>query len=197
MTNASSTGPADRYRPNILTIANQLTILRIICVPVFITLLIYDRIGAALIVFVAAAITDGLDGLIARRFGQKTSVGAILDPIADKLLVSCSIILLAVPQMGFTNPIPIWLAALIIFRDAFILLGSLAFFLIHGFRIFRPSFYGKMSTLLQLVTVCVVLIYEWMTVRQEALYFLFILTGLVTAVSGIQYIARGWDLIEE
>ncbi len=191
------TDPVERYRPNILTLANQLTILRIVSVPVFITLLIYDRIGAALTVFAAAAVTDGLDGLIARRFGQKTSVGAILDPVADKLLVSGAIVLLAVPEMGFVNPIPLWLAVVIIFRDALILIGSLAFFLMQGFRVFHPSLYGKMSTMLQLLTVCVILLYEWTGVREDALYFLFILTGLVTAVSGAQYMARGWRLIEE
>lgn len=186
----------ERYRPNVLTLANQLTILRVVLVPVMITMLIYGRVGVALIVFVGAAITDCLDGLIARRFGQKTSVGAILDPIADKLLVSSSIIVLALPQMGFINPIPLWLTVLIIFRDAFILLGSLAFFLIHGYRVFRPSLYGKMSTTLQLLTVFVVLLYDWMGVREEGLYFLFILAGLITAASGAQYMARGWKLVE-
>ena len=199
MTNESSrlARPVERYRPNILTLANKLTILRIVLVPVFVTLIIYDRVGAALAVFMVAAVTDALDGLIARRFGQKTSVGAILDPIADKLLVSGAIVMLALPRMGFINPIPLWLMVVIIFRDTFILLGSLAFYLMHGFRVFKPTLYGKMSTAFQLLTVFLVLFYDWMNLREDALYFVFILTGLLTAVSGIQYMARGWKLIED
>ena len=191
-------GPAvERFRPSILTLANQLTILRIVFVPVFLILLVYSRLGAALLVFVAAGATDGLDGLIARRFGQKTSIGGILDPIADKLLMNSSIVVLSLPLMGFTNAIPLWLMLLIIFRDVFIVVGSLAFILLHGFRVFPPTLYGKASTVSQILTVFAVLLYNWMGVRQEALYFLFIVTGLLTAVSGFQYLARGWKLIED
>jgi cardiolipin synthase len=200
MTNASSRlgGPAvERFRPSILTLANQLTILRIVLVPVLLILLVYSRMGVALVVFLAAGLTDGLDGLIARRFGQKTSIGGILDPIADKLLMNSSIVVLSLPQMGFTNSIPLWLMLLIIFRDVFIIVGSLAFILLHGFRVFPPTFYGKASTVFQIVTVLSVLLYNWIDVREPGLYFLFIVTGLLTAVSGMQYLALGWKLIED
>jgi len=178
----------EHYKPSILNLANQLTILRIVFVPVFVILLVYSEMGWALVVFMAAAVSDGLDGMIARQFGKKTSVGAILDPIADKLLMSCSIVLLALPQMAFINPIPVWLMLLVIFRDAFILLGSLAITLTYGFRVFPPSRYGKLSTMLQFVTVFAVLIFNWMGVAQPALNFLFILTGLLTGTSGLQYL---------
>lgn len=178
----------EHYRPSILNLANQLTILRVVFVPVFVILLVYGEMGWALVVFLGAALTDGLDGLIARQFGKKTSVGAILDPMADKLLMSCSIVVLALPQMGFVNTVPIWLMLLVIFRDAFILLGSLAFILTYGFRVFPPSWSGKLSTMVQLVMLSSVLFYNWLGTAEPGLDFLFILTGLLTAVSGIQYL---------
>jgi cardiolipin synthase len=183
-----TTARVEQYRPGILNLANQLTLLRILFVPVFVILIVYGELSWALAVFMAAAISDGLDGLIARQFGQKTSAGAILDPIADKLLMSCSIVLLALPQMNWVNPIPIWLMLLVIFRDAFILLGSLAFVLTYGFRVFPPSWTGKLSTMVQLVTIFAVLVFNWAGVEQPALRFLFILTGLLTVSSGVQYL---------
>ena len=185
-----------QYQTSILTLANQLTILRIVFVPVFIILLVYNRLGWALLTFLAAGLTDGLDGIIARRFGQKTSVGAILDPIADKLLMTSSIVVLSLPQMEFANPIPLWLLLLVVFRDVFILLGSLAFVLAHGFRTFPPTMYGKASTAFQLLTVFVVLAYNWMNVQEVGLYFLFIVTGLLTVISGLNYLAIGRRLLE-
>src|SRR5215470_18265382 len=99
------------------TTANQLTILRIVFVPVFIILLVYHELGWAFGTFVAAAITDVLDGLIAHRFGQKTSIGAVLDPIADKLMMTSSILILSLPQMEFHMMIPRWLMIIVLFRD--------------------------------------------------------------------------------
>src|SRR5205814_1270182 len=94
------------YRTAVLTTANQLTILRIVFVPLFIILLAYREIGLALGTFVLAGITDVLDGVIARRFRQKTSIGAMLDPLADKLLMTSSVVLLSLPQMELQNAIP-------------------------------------------------------------------------------------------
>ena len=187
----------EHYQTSILTLATKLTILRIVFVPVFIILLAYNRLGWALLTFLAAGLTDGLDGIIARRFGQKTSVGAILDPIADKLLMTSSIVVLSLSQMGFANPIPLWLMLLVIFRDVFILLGSLAFVLAHGFRTFPPTMYGKASTALQLLTVFVVMLYNWLNVAEPGLYFLFILTGLLTVVSGVNYLFISRQLLED
>src|SRR5215510_5263896 len=109
----------EQYRTAVLTTANQLTILRIVFVPVFIIKQVYHEIGWALSTFVAAGITDVLDGIIARRFGQKTSIGAVLDPLADKLLMTSSILILSIPQMQFQNTLPRWLMIVIIFRDVF------------------------------------------------------------------------------
>src|SRR5439155_25313397 len=147
----------EQYRSAVLTTANQLTILRIVFVPVFIILLAYQEIGWALGTFVAAGITDVLDGVIARRFGQKTSIGAALDPLADKLLMTSSILILSLPQMEFHTMIPRWLMIVIIFRDAFMVTVSLTVVLMAGWRVFKPSPYGKASTFMQVLMVLSVL----------------------------------------
>jgi len=180
----------EQYRAAILTTANQLTILRIVFVPVFISLLAYGEIGWALGTFVAAGITDVLDGIIARRFGQKTSIGAVLDPLADKLLMTASLLILSLPQMEFHNTIPRWLMILVIFRDVFILLVSLIIVLMVGWRVFTPSPYGKASTALQVFTVLAVLYSDWKHVAVPELNILFYITGAITAFSGLHYLAR-------
>jgi cardiolipin synthase len=181
----------EQYRSAVLTTANQLTILRIVFVPVFIILLAYGEIGWALSTFVAAGVTDVLDGIIARRFGQKTSIGAVLDPLADKLLMTASILLLSLPQMGFATAIPRWLMIVIIFRDVFILLVSLIVVLMVGWRVFTPSPFGKASTLMQVLTVLAVLYVNWRHVTVLELHILFYMTGLMTAFSGLHYLVRG------
>ena len=173
------------------TTANQLTVLRIIFVPVFIILLVYHELGWALGTFVVAGVTDVLDGIIARRFGQKTSIGAVLDPIADKLLMSASILILSLPQMEFSNTIPRWLMITIIFRDVFMLLVSLIVVLMVGWRVFTPTPYGKASTFLQVMTVLAVLYSNWKGVTVLELNILFYMTGLMTAFSGLHYLIRG------
>ena len=181
----------EQYRSAVLTTANQLTILRIVFVPVFIILLAYHEVGWALSTFVAAGVTDVLDGIIARRFRQKTSIGAVLDPLADKLLMTSSIIILALPQMEFVNQIPRWLMIIILFRDFFILLVSLIVVLMIGWRTFTPSLYGKASTVMQVLTVLAVLYVNWKHVVVPELSILFYMTGLMTAVSGVHYLGRG------
>jgi cardiolipin synthase (CMP-forming) len=173
------------------TTANQLTILRIVFVPVFIILLVYHELGWALATFVLAGLTDVLDGIIARRFGQKTSIGAVLDPIADKLLMVASILILSLPQMEFHNTIPRWLLIVIIFRDVFILLVSLIVVLMVGWRVFTPSPYGKITTFMQVITVLAVLYTNWQGLIVPELNILFYMTGLMTAFSGIHYLVRG------
>ena len=180
-----------RLAASLATTANQLTILRIVFVPVFIILLAYHELGWALGTFVVAGITDVLDGIIARRFGQKTSIGAVLDPLADKLLMTSSILILSLPQMEFHNTIPRWLMIVIIFRDIFILLVSLIVVLMVGWRVFTPSPYGKASTVMQVLTVLVVLYTNWQNLIVPELNVLFYMTGLMTAFSGIHYLVRG------
>jgi cardiolipin synthase len=182
---------ADQYRSAILTTATQLTILRIVFVPVFIILLSDGHLGWALAIFVTAGLTDVLDGVIARRFGQKTSIGAVLDPLADKLLMTTSIVILSLPQMGFPNVIPRWLMILTVSRDFFILLVSLVIVLMVGWRSFKPTAYGKASTVLQVTTVLAVLYANWRGDPVPNLMVLFYVTGFMTALSGLHYLVTG------
>jgi cardiolipin synthase (CMP-forming) len=187
---SSSRLRSPRLSLSLATTANQLTILRIVFVPVFIILLVYNEIGWALGTFVIAGITDVLDGVIARRFAQKTSIGAVLDPLADKLLMTSSIVILSLPQMDFQNTIPRWLMIIIIFRDAFILLVSLLVVLMVGWRVFTPSIYGKASTVMQVFTVFAVLYTNWQHMVVPELTIVFYMTGLTTGFSGIHYLVR-------
>lgn len=190
----------ETYRSALLTTANQLTILRIVFVPVFVILLVYRQMGWALTTFVAAGLTDVLDGIIARRFGQKTSIGAVLDPLADKLLMTASIVILSLPLMEFQNTIPRWLMIIVIFRDVFILLVSLIIILMVGWRRFRPSPYGKASTVSQVLMVLAVLYANWKQVPAPELNVLFYLVGLITTFSGLHYLFTGrryWHLNEQ
>src|SRR5215831_14177429 len=180
----------EQHRTAVLTTANQLTILRIVFVPVFIILLAYHEVGWALSTFVAAGVTDVLDGIIARRFRQKTSIGAVLDPLADKLLMTASILILSLPQMEFHTTIPRWLMIIIICRDVFILLVSTIVVLMVGWRVFTPSPYGKASTVMQVFTVLVVLYVNWQHVLLPELRILFYMTGLMTTFSGLHYLVR-------
>src|SRR5437667_7911097 len=129
-----------------LTVANQLTLLRMFLIPAFVILVVYGHLGWALAVFVTAGITDGLDGLIARRSGQKTSLGAWLDPMADKLLLVSTFVVLTLPDLNLTNRLPIWLTVLIISRDVVIVLTVAIVNLAIGKRTFQPSIFGKMAT---------------------------------------------------
>jgi cardiolipin synthase len=188
-----------RVALSLATTANQLTILRIVFVPLFIILLVYNEVGWAFGTFVVAGITDVLDGIIARRFGQKTSIGAVLDPLADKLLMTSSIVILSLPQMEFLNTVPRWLMIVIIFRDVFILLVSLIVVLMVGWRVFTPSLYGKASTVMQILTVLVVLYTNWKHLHVPELNIVYYMTGLMTTFSGIHYLVRGlrqWHLNE-
>jgi len=178
----------ERYRSAVLTTANQLTLLRIIFVPVFIILLVYSDTGWALLVFLAAGITDALDGFIARRYGQKTAVGAFLDPIADKLLMTSAVVLLSLPQMEFVNVLPRWLMVIMISRDVFIFLFTLVLVIMTGMRKFPPSPYGKASTALQVSTVLAVLFCNWQQAAIPQLMILYIMTGFMTAFSGVHYL---------
>src|SRR5712691_11562319 len=107
---------------DVLTAANQLTLLRMLLIPAFVILVVYGHLGWALIVFVIAGVTDGLDGIIARRSGQRTSLGAWLDPMADKLLLVTTFVVLTLPNLDLANRLPVWLTVCIISRDVVIIL---------------------------------------------------------------------------
>ena len=136
---------------SVLTAANQLTLLRLLLVPVFVLCMVYDRPGWALVTFAVAGITDALDGLLARRSGP-TTLGAWLDPMADKLLLATMFIVLTLPGLGLTSRIPLWLTILVISRDVAIVMTVAIFNLAVARRTFKPSPLGKVATAVYLVT---------------------------------------------
>lgn len=135
-----------------LTPANQLTLLRMILIPVLALLVLYAQLGWALVVFIVAAVTDALDGLLARRAGQHTTLGAWLDPMADKLLVATLFIVLTLPLPHLVQRIPIWLTVLVLSRDIGIVATVAVVNLAVGRRTFKPSIFGKAATATFLIT---------------------------------------------
>lgn len=183
--------------PTALTLANILTILRLILIPVFVTALFYQRFTWALAVFLFAAITDGLDGLVARNFNQKTQLGAILDPMADKLLLVTAFIVLSMPHFTRTPPIPFWLTIAAISRDAFIVLGALVINIATGFSRFRPSLPGKVNTVVQVLTIVIFLAANAFDWHEDLLTLCYYATLGMAIFSGLHYILHVNRLMSE
>ena len=146
----------------IVTVPNLLTVFRMVLIPVFVSLLFYQRFVIALAVFIMAGVTDGLDGLLARRFNQKSQLGTILDPIADKLMLVTAFVVLSMrsvfPQPVPSHlPIPFWVTVSVISRDVFILVGAAAINVVTGFRGFRPSMLGKINTVIQIAAIGIIM----------------------------------------
>ena len=177
-----------------MTTANKITIARILLVPFFISQIIYYartgqewyRLGA-LLSFAIAALADGLDGYVARRYNQRSELGAILDPLADKLLLISGIILLSLENHRYFDRIPMWLTVTVLSRDGIILIGmALIHYMIGKVKV-RARLTGKMATVLQMATVLWILL-GWNT---QALRYLVAGAGFFTAVSGLFYILDG------
>ena len=177
-------------REGVLNLPNFLTLIRILTIPVFLVLLTLHLYLEALLVFIAGGLTDALDGAVARLMHQQTSLGAYLDPVADKLLVMSSFIML-----GMVGGIPPWLVVLVVSRDIIILLGyGVIYFLIEERLVIQPSFIGKLNTVFQLVTVGVILLFRY-DARFEVGWLddlLIYVTALTTVISGFQYIYRSF-----
>jgi cardiolipin synthase len=135
-------------RSRILTVPNQLTFLRLAFLPFFILAIHYERYGLALIILVVAGFTDALDGLLARGLNQKTPLGAYLDPIADKLLMSSSYVVLALH-----GKIKWWLVILVLGRDVLLLVAAAVILITVGYRPFPPSLYGKATTFFEILLI--------------------------------------------
>jgi cardiolipin synthase len=173
-----------------LNLPNFLTLVRILTIPFFLIALTYQRYWEALLIFGLGGITDFLDGLAARWMRQETRLGAYLDPVADKLMVFSSYVML-----GSIEGLPPWLVVIVVMRDVFILLGfGIIYYLTEQKFAARPTFLGKSSTLLQLTTLAVALA----ALHDRALIPRFILNGLIlataaaTMLSGLQYLYRGF-----
>jgi cardiolipin synthase len=172
-----------------LNLPNCLTLFRILTIPIFLEFLAYQYYWQALVVFAIGGFTDFLDGFFARRMNQQTALGAYLDPVADKLLVVTSFIMLA--SMG---GIPIWLAVVVVARDVLIVIGyAMIYFLIEERVLVRPSLVGKWSTTLQLFTLAVALLmlHDPRLLSEWVLQVFIGATAAATMVSGFQYLYRG------
>jgi len=185
----------------VLTVANAISLLRLLCIPVFIGLIVQHRLiwvqtpaaaqlcwyrWGALAVFLLAAVSDAADGYIARRWAQHTTLGAWLDPLADKLLLSSAILTLALP-VGLPTRLPFWFPIVTISRDALLLLGSLIVFMARGSIQVQPTRIGKITTCAQMSCVILVLLAQ----TAALVWWCALAAALLTTVSLAQYIAHG------
>lgn len=171
---------------DLLNLPNLLSLARIASIPIFLTLVNNNEYRLALYVFAAAALTDGLDGTLARWFDSKTELGAYLDPFADKLLLVSAFLVLTV-----RGDLPVWLLSVVLIRDIVIVTGYLMLSFFTGERIpVRPTYLGKTSTVLQLICVIAALI-QFASISLEGWQALVYTTLAVTALSGLHYTYRG------
>ncbi len=183
-----------------MTVANQITLVRILLIPVFVVFAIYYSAGvragaveeslrwAAVAVFVVAAASDGLDGWVARRFSQRSALGVVLDPIADKGLLLTAIITLSLYPWPVS--LPLWFPVLVIARDVVILVGCGLLKFFTGDVEVRPSMLGKIATALQMAAVA------WVLLQIPEQQWVVWAAGLFTLLSGLGYMWRGMHAME-
>jgi len=186
-----------------MTTANKITVVRILMIPAFVTMAIYYGQSiqrgeplewqrfAAIAIFLLAAVSDGLDGYVARRYNQRSSLGVILDPIADKGLLLSGIITLSISSWSEVDPeygrFPAWFPVLVITRDVVILVGSVVLHLLVGKVRIKPNWTGKVATVLQMIAIAWVML----QFRFLPLLFVVICAGLFTFISGVVYVIDG------
>ena len=175
-----------------INIPNSLTLIRILLTPLFVIFLMKDLLSFALLVFTIAAISDALDGLFARYFNQHTALGAYLDPIADKLLLTSAFVSLAILKI-----VPGWLTVIVISRDILILLGVTIFAMTNINFDVRPSIASKCTTVAQLSTVFLVLLHPKLPDLYMIQLSLYWLTAGLTIISGLHYIYIGMNIIQD
>jgi cardiolipin synthase (CMP-forming) len=171
-------------KARIWTVPNQITLLRLGFLPLFLILISYEEYKWALLILVLAGLSDGVDGLLARSLNQRSSLGAYLDPIADKLLLSSSFVILA-----FEKKLAWWLTILVLSRDILILIVAAVILLISGYRPFPPSLLGKFTTFFQIILVFAVVFAAAFPDPRFALFdrFLIYAVTALTVVSGFHY----------
>jgi cardiolipin synthase len=180
-----------------MTTANKITILRILLIPFFVVeVLYYVRSGnelhqlLAILTFAVAAICDGVDGYIARRYNQRSELGAILDPLADKLLLVSGIVVLSFEHRPYLHTIPLWLTGTIIGRDILLLVGLVVIQITVGKVTVRPRIPGKVATVLQMIVVLWVLL-QW---PEKWLAVWILSAAICTGISGLLYV---WDGVRQ
>jgi cardiolipin synthase len=181
-----------------MTTANKITILRILLVPFFIGQVLYyvessNEINRllAILSFAIAALSDGVDGYIARRYGQRSELGAILDPLADKMLLVSGIGLLSLDHRGFLERLPLYLAATVFGRDIILLMGSGVIYYINKTVVIRPHWIGKVATVLQMISVLWTLLNWNKGGLKEWLHVWVVSAALCTGISGLIYVRDG------
>jgi cardiolipin synthase len=169
----------------ILTPSNQITLLRLVFVPVFAILVVERHYRAALAVLTAAALSDILDGTVARLLKQESSLGVALDPIADKILMTTGYITLA-----FRGALPWWLTIIVLSRDVGIIMAALVISLVAGYRPFHPSLLGKSSTAAQVATLFAAMCRRARVpyITADVVSFFIYLTAALTVASGVHYV---------
>jgi len=170
-------------RNNLLNLPNCLSLLRIFLIPVFLVLMVNRKITEAFIVFLLAGFTDILDGFTARLLHLKTKIGAFLDPMADKLLMTASFIILTIPSLNSPNVIPFWLTISVIGRDLLIVSAAFVLYKLRGQKTFLPSILGKTCTVLQVMVPILVLFLNFRQIESHLLIWLYSLTLLFTFLS--------------
>jgi cardiolipin synthase len=181
---------------NVLTAANQLTLLRLVLVPIFVLCMLYSWPGWALTVFAIAGLTDALDGLIARRTGQLTTLGAWLDPMADKLLLVTTFVVLALPNLELANRLPVWLTVCIISRDIVIILTVAVVNLAIGRRTFTPSVFGKIATATYIVTAVAAMLFNYLGYHSVIVDIGIWVSLAITIISSLHYIWHARRIID-
>ena len=188
---------------SVMTTANKITIVRILMIPAFVTMAIYYgqsmQRGAplewmrftAIAIFLIAAVSDGLDGYVARHYNQRSSLGVILDPIADKGLLLSGIITLSISNWSDIDPdygrFPAWFPVLVISRDAILFVGAGVLYFLNGKVRVKPSWTGKVATVLQMIAIGWVML----QIRFLPLLYVVIAAGFFTFISGIIYVTDG------
>jgi cardiolipin synthase len=185
-----------------LTLANQLTFLRLVAVPFFILTVLDARFGVALAIFIAAGVTDLLDGLIARVFQQRTALGAYLDPAADKLLLTAGFVLLTkypnlLQTIPMTNRIPMYLTILVISRDVLIVVIAWMLHLAYGQTRFKPTIWGKITTGTELVTIGILLLCNHLQREPLIVHVAIAATLTMILVSGFHYLWQTVRVVRE
>ena len=172
------------------TLPNFITLVRLAALPFFLLAIAEGSFGIALVIFVAAGISDGVDGYLARRFNMNSALGAYLDPIADKLLLMSSYLFLAIPSYPATVKVPVWLAVMVISRDILLMLVGLLLILTSTKKRFPPTWLGKVATVTLIVTVLFVLcanVWDW---PRPILLIAFGAAATATVLSGFDYVVR-------
>ena len=172
------------------TLPNFITLLRLAALPFFLLAIADGRFGIALGLFVAAGISDGIDGYLARHFGMKSALGAYLDPLADKLLLMSSYVSLAIPSYPGHVKVPVWLVVMVLSRDCLLMLVGLLLILSSGRKRFPPTWVGKVTTVTQIITVLFVLCSNLWNWPHPVVLIGFGATATMTVLSGFDYVYR-------